>query len=315
MFIATLAIAGIFPFAGFFSKDAILWETWSREGGAYRFLWYIGYATALMTAFYMFRLMYLTFYGQPRMSHEVEHHIHESPKSMTVPLVVLAICAHRRRMAGLAAQPRRLRPIHEISRAGLRQRSSVSFRKKDRSQPAARPAKEEEHNTSTEWLLMGLSLARAGLGWGMAWRSYRHADKGYTEPIAAVAPPVYNTLLNKYYVDEGYDYVFTGRRKLGDVRLGVLGLGEASCVVRYTCHRRRSQRRGLDHAPHRNNFQLVGQVDHRRHRRQRPRNSGAHAVVSRAPVRMGSGAVVRAGDDRGIGRFRFLLRVSLKNSS
>ncbi|MGB0009845.1 MAG: NADH-quinone oxidoreductase subunit L, partial [Candidatus Sulfotelmatobacter sp.] len=54
MFIATLAIAGIFPFAGFFSKDAILWETWSREGGAYRFLWYIGYATALMTAFYMF---------------------------------------------------------------------------------------------------------------------------------------------------------------------------------------------------------------------------------------------------------------------
>jgi NADH-quinone oxidoreductase subunit L len=74
---------------------------------------------------------------------------------------------------------------------------------------------------------MGLSLAAAGLGWGMAWRSYRHADKGYTEPIAAV-PPVYNTLLHKYYVDEGYDYVFTGRRKLGDVRLGVLGLGAAS---------------------------------------------------------------------------------------
>src|ERR1700726_2794442 len=93
MFIATLAIAGIFPFAGFFSKDAILWETWSREGGAYRFLWYIGYATALMTAFYMFRLMYLTFHGRPRMSHEAEHHIHESPISMTGPLVVLAICA------------------------------------------------------------------------------------------------------------------------------------------------------------------------------------------------------------------------------
>jgi len=93
MFIATLAIAGIFPFAGFFSKDAILWETWSREGGAYRFLWYVGYATALMTAFYMFRLMYLTFHGRPRMSHEVEHHIHESPISMTAPLVVLALFA------------------------------------------------------------------------------------------------------------------------------------------------------------------------------------------------------------------------------
>ena len=79
------------PFAGFFSKDEILWETWSREGGAYRILWYIGYATALMTAFYMFRLMYLTFHGHPRMSHDVEHHIHESPKSMTMPLVVLAV--------------------------------------------------------------------------------------------------------------------------------------------------------------------------------------------------------------------------------
>src|SRR5208282_239618 len=93
MFIATLAIAGIFPFAGFFSKDAILWEAWSREGGAYRILWGVGYATALMTAFYMFRLMYLTFNGRPRMSHEVEHHIHESPVSMTGPLVVLALCA------------------------------------------------------------------------------------------------------------------------------------------------------------------------------------------------------------------------------
>src|ERR1700693_2562425 len=91
MFIATLAIAGIFPFAGFFSKDAILWETWSLEGGAYRLLWYVGYATALMTAFYMFRLMYLTFHSKPRMSHEAEHHIHESPASMTMPLVVLAV--------------------------------------------------------------------------------------------------------------------------------------------------------------------------------------------------------------------------------
>jgi NADH-quinone oxidoreductase subunit L len=62
----------------------------------------------------------------------------------------------------------------------------------------------------------------------MAGRSYGDADKGYTEPLAAAAPPVYKTLLHKYYVDEGYDYVFTGRRKLGNTRLGVLGLGEAS---------------------------------------------------------------------------------------
>jgi NADH-quinone oxidoreductase subunit L len=225
MGIATLAIAGIFPFAGFFSKDAILWETWSREGGAYRFLWYIGYATALMTAFYMFRLMYLTFHGRPRMSHEVEHHIHESPASMTVPLVVLALFAI---VAGWLGWPHSLggsdrftkflEPVFAGEARVLQQEGRTG-------QLVA--GVEEEHNTGTEWLLMGLSLGAAGLGWGMAWRSYRHADKGYTEPIAAV-PPVYNTLLNKYYVDEGYDYVFTGRRKLGNARLGVLGLGEAS---------------------------------------------------------------------------------------
>ncbi len=226
MFIATLAIAGIFPFAGFFSKDAILWETWSREGGAYRILWYVGYVTALMTAFYMFRLMYLTFHGRPRMSHDVEHHIHESPISMTAPLVVLALCAI---VAGWLGWPHSLggsdrfttflEPVFAGEARVLQEEGRTS-------QLVA--GVEEEKNTSTEWLLMALSLAAAGVGWGMAWRSYRHADKGYTEPIAAAAPPVYNVLLNKYYVDEGYDYVFTGRHKIGEARLGVLGLGEAS---------------------------------------------------------------------------------------
>src|SRR5258708_19231928 len=79
MLIATLAIAGIFPFAGFFSKDEILWQTYTKESDAYRILWFIGYVTALMTAFYMFRLMYLTFYSPSRMSHESDHHVHKSP--------------------------------------------------------------------------------------------------------------------------------------------------------------------------------------------------------------------------------------------
>jgi len=226
MFIATLAIAGIFPFAGFFSKDAILWETWSREGGAYRFLWYIGYATALMTAFYMFRLMYLTFHGHPRMSHDVEHHIHESPASMTVPLVVLALCAigagwlgWPHSLGGSDRFTKFLEPVFASEARVLQEEGRTT---------QLVQGVEEEHNTSTEWLLMALSLGAAGLGWGMAWRSYRHADKGYAEPIAVAAPPVYNILLNKYYVDEGYDYVFTGRRKVGKARLGVLGLGEAS---------------------------------------------------------------------------------------
>ena len=124
MLIATLAIAGIPGFAGFFSKDAILWETWSREAGAYRYLWYIAFLTALMTSFYMFRLMYLTFGGKPRMSHEVEHHIHESPKSMTVPLIILAICSVGAGFLGLAAQPGRLESLREVPRTSVRQRSS-----------------------------------------------------------------------------------------------------------------------------------------------------------------------------------------------
>ncbi len=226
MFIATLAIAGIFPFAGFFSKDAILWEAWSREAGAYRWLWGIGYVTALMTAFYMFRLMYLTFHGRPRMSHEVEHHIHESPKSMTWPLVILAIGAlgagwlgWPHSLGGSDRFTKFLEPVFAPEARVLQQEG--------RTEQLVQGV-EEEKNTSTEWLLMALSLGAAGLGWGMAWRSYRHADKGYIEPIAAAAPPVYNVLLHKYYVDEGYDYVFTGRRKLGRARLGVLGLGEAS---------------------------------------------------------------------------------------
>src|ERR1700684_3935022 len=226
MFIATLAIAGIFPFAGFFSKDAILWETWSREGGAYRFLWYVGYLTALMTAFYMLRLMHLTFHGRPRMSHDAAHHIHESPISMTAPLVTLALCAI---VAGWLGWPHSLGGSDRFTKflePVFASEARVLQREGRTSQLVT--GVEEEHNTSTEWFLMALSLGAAGLGWGMAWRSYRHADKGYAEPIAVLSPPVYKALLYQYYVDEGYDYVFTGRRKLGDVRLGVLGLGEAS---------------------------------------------------------------------------------------
>src|SRR5512146_1221523 len=90
MLIGTLAIAGIPPLAGFFSKDEILWQAYSSHNGGFRVLWGVGFIAALMTAFYMFRLIYLTFWSPSRMSHEVEHHVHESPKSMTVPLMVLA---------------------------------------------------------------------------------------------------------------------------------------------------------------------------------------------------------------------------------
>src|SRR5246500_3425060 len=228
MFIATLAIAGIPPFAGFFSKDEILWQTWTSEGGAYRILWGIGYLTALMTAFYMFRLIYLTFFSKPRMSHDVEHHIHESPKSMTVPLIILALMSV---FAGFLGWPhslggsdrfaRYLDPVFSRGEAHL-------LTEEGKAAQLAAGEKEEHTSGNAYFLLMLLSVGAAGLGWYMAGRSYREADKGYVEPLAAISAPAYKTLLNKYYVDEGYDYVFTGRRKLGDVRLGVMGLGEGS---------------------------------------------------------------------------------------
>ncbi|HYL12732.1 MAG TPA: NADH-quinone oxidoreductase subunit L [Terriglobales bacterium] len=226
MFIATLAIAGIFPFAGFFSKDEILWQAWSSEGGAYRLLWLIGVVTAFMTAFYMFRLMFLTFHGRPRMSHEVEHHIHESPKSMTGPLVVLAIGSI---FAGLLGVPHSLGGSNRFEKflepVFAREATVVG---EERPAQLAAGAKEQERTNPQEYLLMFLSLGLAVAGWGLAWTAYRNADKGYVEPLAATVPPLYTVMLNKYYVDEGYDYVFTGRRKLGPVRLGVMGLGEGS---------------------------------------------------------------------------------------
>ena len=226
MGIATLAIAGIPGFAGFFSKDEILWQTWSSEGGAYRWLWLIGFVTALMTAFYMGRLIVLTFFSHPRMSHEVEHHIHESPKSMTVPLVILAFFAV---FAGWLGWPHSLGGSDRFGKF-----LEPVFAREERVFEAERPTqlaageREEEHTNPMEYGLMALSIGAAFVGLGFAWKSYREADKGFVEPIAATSAPVYNVLLNKYYVDEGYDYVFTGRRKVGDVRLGVMGLGEAS---------------------------------------------------------------------------------------
>jgi len=235
MLIATLAIAGIFPFAGFFSKDEILWQTWSREAGAYRWLWGIGYITAIMTAFYMFRLVYLTFYGKPRMSHEVEHHIHESPPTMTVPLIILAVCSI---VAGFLGFPRSLAAAVGIHAETNRFEKfldpvfapeAAQFRAEGEAGQLAAGEKEAEHTSPGEYLLMFLSLAAAGAGWYLAYRAYDKAEKGYVEPIKGAAPAVYDTLLNKYYVDEAYDYLFTGRRPIADeVRLGAMGLGIAS---------------------------------------------------------------------------------------
>jgi NADH-quinone oxidoreductase subunit L len=167
------------------------------------------------------------------MSHEVEHHIHESPKSMTGPLIVLAAMSI---VAGFLGFPHSLASVFgmkgETNRfeAFLRPVFSreVQVFKAERPAQLAAGEKEEEHTDPMEYGLMALSVVAALSGWGLAWRAYRHADKGYREPLAVAVPPVYDVLLNKYYVDEGYDYLFTGRRKVGDLRLGVMGLGDAS---------------------------------------------------------------------------------------
>jgi NADH-quinone oxidoreductase subunit L len=230
MFVATLAIAGIFPFAGFFSKDEILWQTWASEGGAYRILWFVGYGTALMTSFYMFRLMYLTFYSPSRMSPEVAHHVHESPKSMTVSLVILALCSigagwlsWPHSLGGSARFERFLEPVFA--------REAVVLQAEGKPAQLAAGERESQHTDVTEYLLMFLSLAAAGVGWGMARRSYISARKDYPEPIAEKSPTIYAALYNKWFVDEGYDYVFTGRRKLGKLRLGAIGASEAATWV------------------------------------------------------------------------------------
>jgi NADH-quinone oxidoreductase subunit L len=227
MFVATLAIAGIFPFAGFFSKDEILWQTWASEGGAYRILWFVGYATALMTAFYMFRLMYLTFYSPSRMTDKVEHHVHESPKSMTVPLVILALCSIG---AGWLSWPHSLGGSANFEKfvEPVFAREAVVLQEEGKSGQLAAGKKEAEHTDNAKYLLMFLSLAAAAVGWGMARRSYLKARKDYVEPLAEKSPQIYTLLYNKWFVDQGYDYIFTGRRKLRNVRLGAMGAGEAA---------------------------------------------------------------------------------------
>src|ERR1700726_4019754 len=181
MFIATFAIAGIPPFAGFFSKDEILWQAWTSEGGAYRLLWLVGFVTALMTAFYMFRLMFLTFHGRPRMSHEVEHHIHESPKSMTVPLVILAVCAVA---AGWLGWPHSLYGSDHFASFlnPVFAHEAVVFQEEGRAAQVAAGEKEAEHTTATEYLLMFLSVAAGGGGGGGGWKGYPHPHPGEGRP-------------------------------------------------------------------------------------------------------------------------------------
>lgn len=179
-FIGCLAIAGIPGFSGFFSKDEILAGTYAHSP----LLYGIALFAALLTAFYMFRLYIITFTGKFRGTHEQEHHLHESPKAMTIPLIILAILSV---IGGYVGVPEALGGHHELA----------AF--------LAPVVKSAEHHLShsTEYMLMGLStglvLVSIFIAWGM-FKNYQ--DKGEATGFGKI-------LENKWYVDELYNTIIS----------------------------------------------------------------------------------------------------------
>jgi NADH-quinone oxidoreductase subunit L len=185
MLIAALAISGIFPLAGFFSKDEILWSAWSH---GHRLVWFIGFLTAGLTAFYMFRLIFLTFFGEGRYSEEVRHHLHESPRSMTGPLIVLGVLSIVGGFVGLPAWLGSNRFFHFLE-------PSLAL--------AARTESAESPH-SMELLFAALSIGVAIAGIFLAYRLYLVRPKS-ADALAARWKAIHKVLFRKYYVDELYD--------------------------------------------------------------------------------------------------------------
>ena len=231
MWIASVAIAGIPGFAGFFSKDEILWQAYSSSKGS-TLLWFVGLATAALTAFYMWRLMNMTFYGKSRASEEVQAHIHESPASMTAPLMVLAAGSV---LAGWLGVPKAWTLFNESWR-GFENWLAPAF-----SSAAVEAAKEGQHSASIEWTLMGLSVAIAIIGISLA-RYFYCVKTEIPERIGARCKPLYTLLYNKWYVDELYDFLFVdGLAKGGGTVLGAFdrtivdgGVNGAGWLTRFT---------------------------------------------------------------------------------
>jgi NADH-quinone oxidoreductase subunit L len=179
--ISTLAISGIPPFAGFFSKDEILWQAYAR---GYPLLWALGFAAAGITAFYMFRLVALTFFGKPRMDHHTQEHLHESPVTMTIPLILLALLAL---VGGAIGVPHALGG-HNLIEHWLQ--SDVS----DLS----------DKSESLERIFAGVSVAWAAL-WAIIATALYTKKLGWMQSFANRFKWPYQLVFNKYYVDEIYD--------------------------------------------------------------------------------------------------------------
>jgi len=183
--IGALAISGIPFLSGFFSKDAILT---SAFGGGHYVLYGLGLLGAVLTAFYMFRLVYLTFYGEERFARDPGHHVHESPRAMTIPLIFLAAFSVLAGYIGL--------PVLFGGKADLFGRF-MEGSVKTLSQHLA---------VFTEGVLIIAATAAALLGIVLAYVFYRRTP---TLPgrLASRFPGIYRLLVSKYYIDEAYDAV------------------------------------------------------------------------------------------------------------
>jgi len=184
--VGTLAIAGAPGFAGFFSKDEILAHTW--QGGHY-VLWAVGALTAGLTAFYMFRLLFLTFTGELRASEEVAHHVHESPISMTLPLVVLAVLSLVGGWVGLP-EGWLWGPAFDRFLAPVTGHPHVA-----------------EGGGGVELALMLVATTLAVAGAALAYVFYVRLP-GLPMVLAWRLKPAYDLLSGKYWVDELYDALF-----------------------------------------------------------------------------------------------------------
>lgn len=185
--IGAIAISGVPFLSGFFSKDAIL--TSAFASGQY-VVWALGLCGAVLTAFYMFRLIFLTFYGKERLEPETKKHLHESPKIMTVPLMILAFFSI---IAGYIGMP-------VVFGKNLNWFSRFL-------EPVIYEAHGEHHlGLGTEWILILISIAVALFGIVMAYVFYIRKP-AIPHSLAARLPWLYKLLYNKYYVDEIYNAV------------------------------------------------------------------------------------------------------------
>jgi len=209
--VATVAIAGIPVFAGFFSKDKILAKAFeagytdlNHFGTVYFVLWALALLGAFVTAFYMFRLVFMTFFGEFRGGEEAKHHLHESPWTMTLPLVVLAALSA---VGGFVGVPEELvhvpNVIHHFLEPSI---TAVGVH----GEAAVHGAGHGGHAVpiGLEWLLVGLSVLVAAGGIALAWAFY-FRDPSWSRPraVAERLSWAYRAVANKYWVDELYDAV------------------------------------------------------------------------------------------------------------